>query len=94
MSVEGRPYRGHDGVRDWWRDLFAIFPDFNVEILEARGAGDFVIGLVRRRAHGLDSGAPVEETLWQTSEGRHGRVIRSQMFETEAEALEAVGLSE
>ena len=37
MEVEGDPhYRGHDGVRQWWRDLLAIFPDFSVEVLELR----------------------------------------------------------
>jgi hypothetical protein len=29
VQLEGAPhYRGHDGVRDWWRDVLAIFPDF------------------------------------------------------------------
>jgi SnoaL-like domain len=28
MELEGDPhYRGHGGVREWWRDLLAIFPD-------------------------------------------------------------------
>jgi ketosteroid isomerase-like protein len=93
-SVEGRPYRGHDGVRDWWRDLFAVFPDFHIEILEARDRGHFVIAHARRHGHGLDSGAPVEETVWQASEWRHGRVLWWQIFASEAEALEAAGLSE
>jgi ketosteroid isomerase-like protein len=32
MEMEGDPYyRGHAGVREWWRTLLAIFPDFNVE---------------------------------------------------------------
>jgi hypothetical protein len=34
MEMEGDPYyRGHDGVREWWRILLAIFPDFSVEVL-------------------------------------------------------------
>jgi hypothetical protein len=29
MELEGGSnYRGHDGVREWWRALFAVFPDF------------------------------------------------------------------
>ena len=90
----GDSYKGHDGVRDWWRDLFAIFPDFSAEILEARDLGDFVIALVRVRGHGLDSGTPFEETLWQAGEFCHGRVVWWQTFESEAEALEAAELSE
>src|SRR5215207_6888067 len=34
MELEGGSYyRGHDGVREWWRTLFAVFPDFSAEIL-------------------------------------------------------------
>ena len=37
MEMEGDPaYHGHDGVRQWWGDLHAIFPDFSVEALEGR----------------------------------------------------------
>jgi ketosteroid isomerase-like protein len=94
VSVEGHPYRGHSGVRDWFRDLLAVFPDFHAEILEARDHGDFVIALVRRSAHGLDSGTPIEENVWQASEWRNGKVLWWKVFATEAEALEAAGLQE
>jgi ketosteroid isomerase-like protein len=34
MEMEGDPhYRGHDGVREWWRTRLAVFPDFSVEVL-------------------------------------------------------------
>jgi ketosteroid isomerase-like protein len=94
VSVEAHTYHGHDGVRDWWRDLFAIFPDFSAEILDTRDLGEFVIAHVRRHGQGLDSGTPFEDTLWQASEWRHGKVVWWQMFESEAEALEAAGLRE
>jgi ketosteroid isomerase-like protein len=93
-SLEVHSYHGHDGVRDWWRDLFAIFPDFSAEILDTRYAGDFVIARFRRHGHGLDSGTPFEDTLWQASKWRHGKVVWWQTFESEAEALEATGLRE
>ena len=29
LKLEGGvPYRGHEGVRSWWRDLFGVFPDY------------------------------------------------------------------
>ena len=35
MEMEGDAYyRGHDGIREWWRTLLAVFPDFSVEVLE------------------------------------------------------------
>jgi hypothetical protein len=53
-----------------------------------------VIALLRRSAHGLDSGTPIEETVWQASEWRDGRVLWWRIFATEAEALETAGLRE
>jgi ketosteroid isomerase-like protein len=90
----GTEYRGHDGLREWWEDLLAVFPDLSVEVLEVRDPGDPMIVAVRVRGHGLDSDVPFEETLWVVSEWRDGKVIWSQNFGSEAEALEAAGLSE
>ena len=90
----GHSYDGRDGVRDWWRDLLAVFPDFSVEILETRDLGGFVIGFGRVRGHGLDSGTPFEETLWGAGSWRQGRLLWWQTFGSEAEAVEAVGLRE
>src|SRR5262245_10529938 len=37
MELEGdASYRGHDGVRAWWRTLLGVFPDFSTEVLEVR----------------------------------------------------------
>jgi ketosteroid isomerase-like protein len=95
MEMEGDPYyRGHDGVREWWRDLLAIFPDFSVEVLELRDLGDSGIASLRVRGHGLDSGVPFDETMWAAAEWRDGKVTWWRNFGTEAEALEAAGLSE
>ena len=37
---EGGSYRGHDGVRAWWNDLFSVYPDWQTEVLGVRDAGD------------------------------------------------------
>ena len=87
-------YRGHDGVREWWRDLLAIFPDFSMEVLELRDLGDSGIVALRVRGHGLDSGVPFEETMWAAGEWRDGKMTRWRNFGSEAEALEAAGLEE
>ena len=94
-EMAGDPYyRGHDGIREWWEDLLGIFPDFSVETLEVRDLGDLVINAVHVRGHGVDSNASVAETLWGAAEWRNGKVVWWQTFWNEAEALEAVGLSE
>jgi ketosteroid isomerase-like protein len=95
MEMEGDPYyRGHDGVREWWRTVLAIFPDFSLEALEVRDADDVVIAALRIRGHGLDSRVPFEEALWTVGKWHQGRVTWWRNFGSEAEALEAAGLSE
>ena len=37
-------YRGHEGIRQFWSDIFGTFPDFSTEVVEARDLGDFVVG--------------------------------------------------
>ena len=35
VSVQGGdPDRGHDGVRNWWRDSFAVLSDLRAEVYE------------------------------------------------------------
>ena len=94
-NLEGHPqYHGHDGIREWWQDLLAIFPDFNSEVLEVRDSGDRGITALRLRGHGLDSGTPLDERAWQAWKARDGKVLWWRFFGSEAEALEAAGLQE
>jgi ketosteroid isomerase-like protein len=83
---------GHDGLRKWWRDLFAVFPDYRVEVLEVREVGDYSIVALRAHAHGLESDAPIDEALWHVHKMRDGRSTWWQPFRSEAEAREAAGL--
>jgi ketosteroid isomerase-like protein len=95
LEMEGGSFRGHDGVREWWRTLFAVFPDFSSEVLEVREPRpDCLIVRIRVRGHGVEGGAPFEEVWWQAIKARDGKAIWCQNFGTEAEALEAAGLSE
>jgi hypothetical protein len=38
QAVEGDEgvYRGHDGLRRWWRDVHETWEDISVEVIEAR----------------------------------------------------------
>ena len=94
MGLEGGFYRGHDGVREWWRTLFAVFPDFTTEILEVRDLGESVIVALRIRGRGVEGGVPIDEVWWQTIKVRDGKATGWKNFGTEAEAREAAGLSE
>ena len=90
----GGPYRGHAGVRRWWDDLFAITGDISTEIEEIRDLGDVTVTRVRQRAHGLDSGAPMDQMQWFVTRWRNERTTWARVFVSQAEALRAAGLSE
>jgi ketosteroid isomerase-like protein len=95
MELEGDPYfRGHDGVREWWRTLFAIFPDFSAELMEVRDLDDSLIATVRVRGHGVEAGVPFEEVVWQAVKIRDGKATWWRNFTSEAPALEATELEE
>jgi ketosteroid isomerase-like protein len=90
----GDPYRGHEGVRRWWKETFSVLPDIRVETCEIRDLGERNLVRGRLYAHGAGSGAPIERTLWQTVEWRDKKTFWWQAFESEAEALAAAGLRE
>lgn len=95
MQVEGGgPYHGHDGVRSWWERLLAVYPDFRVEIESARDLGNRTMARMRAHGRGVESDAPIDQTLWQVAEYRRGKVIWWRFVSTEAGALEAAGLSD
>jgi ketosteroid isomerase-like protein len=94
LAIEGDSYRGHDGTREWWNDLLGVFPDFRIEVVWVRDAGDLTVSELQNSAHGEGSDAPLEEVVWQVSEWRNERVVRWQIYDSEQDALEAAGLSE
>lgn len=89
----GSPFRGHDGIRSWWESMFSVFSDYVAEIDDVRDLGNVVFGRARLRGHGMGSGVAVEQPQWHVVEWREGKVIRWQTLASEAEALEAAGLT-
>ena len=87
-------YHGHDGIRHWWQNLLGAFPDYTLETVEARGLGNLTLATLRSRGHGADSDTPFVDTVWVVVHWRDKKAVRWRVLSTEAEALEAVGLSE
>jgi ketosteroid isomerase-like protein len=93
LEVEGVRY-GHDGVRDWWAGLRAVFPDWSPEIIEVRDLGDWVVIHAQAKGSAERSGVGINADFWQAALMREGLIVWYGAFRTEAEALEAVRLSE
>ena len=92
LAPIGGRYHGYDGFLRWREDLYEVFPDWHGEPLEVRDLGKFTLGRVRVRGHGGESGAPVDQVIWQLGEWRSGKLVRVSSHDTEA--LETAGLSE
>ena len=95
VEVEGGgSYRGHRGIRSWWEGLLAISPDLSAEIEEVRDLGDVTVARLCLRGHGAQSDIPMEQTQWHVSRWRSKKSTSWRVVLSEAEALEAAGLSE
>jgi ketosteroid isomerase-like protein len=88
LEVEGT-YRGHEGIRSWWNDILAVFPDWQPQVEDAREVGGRVVLRVRAEGAGTGSGIDVDRVIWQVAEVRDGRLTAWKFFRTEEEALAA-----
>jgi ketosteroid isomerase-like protein len=70
------------------------FENYTVTPEDFTGVGNFVLVRARLRGKGRASGISLDALVFQLWELSDGKVVRSQIFMTEAQALEAVGLSE
>jgi len=94
--LEGeRSYRGHDGVRRWWKNLLDVFPDYTIEFAdEVRDFGDVTFAAIRLRGHGASSTAPTDQAIWIVIRWRRGKCVWWRTFDARVEALKAVGVWE
>jgi ketosteroid isomerase-like protein len=90
----GNPYHGHEGVRSWWEESFAVIPDLAAEVYEVRDRGEMTFVGGRLRGHGAGSGASFERPMWLAVKWRDGKEVWWCSFGSEVEALEAAGLRE
>jgi ketosteroid isomerase-like protein len=93
VAVEGGLH-GHDGVRSWWANWFETWPDYKIKVGGMRDMGDVTIATLHAVGQGAGSELPFEDNAWLACRWRYGKCSWWQVFRAEAEALEAVGLSE
>jgi ketosteroid isomerase-like protein len=93
MGGEQTVFRGHDGVREMFRDLNEAFGEIHIEISEIRDLGDRLVAIGRTRNRGRESGVPTETPLALVTEVKNGKTILVRGYLDPKKALEAVGLS-
>ena len=87
-------YHGHDGVREYLRDIDEAFDEIHLDYPDVRDLGERVLALGTFRVHGRGSGAEVNSKVGALVEMRDGRVTRVLTFLDPSDALEAAGLRE
>ncbi len=93
-AIEGG-YRGHDGIHQWWKVLFETWPDFAARVVgDIHAEKDVTFTTVVAKGRGRESALPLEWTVCWGARWRDGRCLKWGVFDTRAEALEAVDLSE
>lgn len=91
MSV----YRGHQGVRAFFREWFEPFREYYAEAEEFLDAGESVVVRVRQGGRGHASGVDAEmSAYWQVYRMRGDKAVRVEIYRSRSEALEAAGLTE
>jgi ketosteroid isomerase-like protein len=92
-SIAGHqaPYRGHDGLRQYFQDVARIWEVLEVIPYEYREVGDQVIALGRVYGRGLDGLLVDSPTGWIWKvEG--GKIVAGRVYTSRQEALDAAGL--
>jgi ketosteroid isomerase-like protein len=83
-------FRGHAGLRTFFRHYFEMWETFEDEVQELIDTGEKVISVVTSRGQGRASGIEIE---WPGQAGlwtiRNGKIVHVAWFPTREETLEA-----
>jgi uncharacterized protein len=91
---ESRVYRGHEGIREFMREVDEALAEVQIQSVEIRDLGERLVVTARLRARGRASGAETASPIGWVAEFKDGRVTRMRDYLDPKEALEAAGLSE
>ena len=69
-------YLGHEGVREWLRDLYETLSEFQAEYPEIRDLGDRVVAIGHVHGRGMASGAKIESPHGTVVEFKNGKGSR------------------
>ena len=91
--TEGRTYRGHAGVRQYFEDLAEFSEEGHVEYPEVHDLGDQVLGLGHLWMR-FASGVELNQGVAFIHTWRNGKCVEARTWLSHVAALAAAGLSE
>jgi ketosteroid isomerase-like protein len=87
-GVQGKPYRGHPGLREFFKELQEVWEEFRLEPEEYRDLGDHVLVLAKVHAKGR-GGVVFDQSLDSVWEMRDGKIARGRSYLSREAALRA-----
>lgn len=87
-------YRGHEGVREFLREIWEVMADTRFDFPDIREVGDKIVAIGYLRGRGEASGVPTETPFGYVVEYENGKATRVLAYLDPKKALEAAGLSE
>ena len=94
LGGEAAVYHGHEGVREYFRDMDEAFAEIQVDYPDIRDLGNRVLAIGSFSARGKKSEVPIESPLGAVVDMRDGKATRVRTYLDPTEALEAAGLEE
>jgi ketosteroid isomerase-like protein len=93
LGIDGRSYRGHDGIREYFDDIDSAFSEWSIEVEQVVEGDDGRVAIVMTmHARGQGSGAELAGRTGHVWTLRDGRLARNQLFREADAALEALSL--
>jgi ketosteroid isomerase-like protein len=84
------PYRGHEGIREYFRDVARVWDELRLTPRDYRDLGDGV--LVTGRVNARSAARIVDGSTGWIWRVRDGRVVYARVYASAAEAEQAAGL--
>jgi ketosteroid isomerase-like protein len=93
LGIGGRSYLGHDGIREYFRDIESAWSEWSVEVERvAEGADGRVAIVMTMHARGKESGLELRQRTAHVWTVRDGKLVRNELFRDPEDALRELGL--
>jgi ketosteroid isomerase-like protein len=92
LSVDGRAYKGHDGIRQYFDDVSSAWSEWTVDVEHILAGPDGRVAIVMTmNGRGRESAAGFSERTGHVWTLRNGKLLRNEPYRDAERALVEVG---